>query len=332
MIDKLDLRIPRLIPFSRSFKEHYDELHTKNVFHRTDYYAHSADLSAYGIDARLSLYALKGRENGHKLELRRVSRMSRTEIQQVIRAVFDVFPNTLKVARVDFAVDVPNITVDWCRKNMEVRYKRARGAITSDPSMGHFAGSIIETLYFGKRPNLIRIYDKRAQLHHEAKTQATRIQQPGFRASFDQTSSSRADVALALTRIERQIGKGLPKEIETLGNLLSPSLTFDPFDCLKITNSPPAPIISPEESFETRSTALFLFDLIHAEGRQAANAYVRKHGNGNTKKIWNKYDSLLVGTADDAGLNDERLREMFSMSLISQLAGGMKTDSYKLAA
>ena len=61
--------------------------------------------------------------------------------------------------RLDLAVDVEGIGVSWFAEHTRVRYKRwlAKLGVIDAVAMGNRE---IQTLYYGKRPNVIRIYNK----------------------------------------------------------------------------------------------------------------------------------------------------------------------------
>ena len=66
-----------------------------------------------------------------------------------------------------FAVNVPNLPLRWFRETLRVDHKRYRAAVTGQPFYSEMGNGDIQTLYFGKRPNLIRIYDKQAEYRHQ---------------------------------------------------------------------------------------------------------------------------------------------------------------------
>jgi hypothetical protein len=84
----------------------------------------------------------------------------------------------------------------------------------------------VQTLYFGKRPNCIRIYDKLAELRSRAlelrpdeSVLLNPIERPGR----------------VLTRVERQCGGGrIPAEVATVGTLLKNARSLDPFEYLEL--------------------------------------------------------------------------------------------------
>ena len=165
MIDKLDLRIPRYAPFTSEFGRLYSELRAieKSPFRPSKYYDYVGDLREYGYDVRLNLYCRMQKSGDHKIELFDVGTKSKSEIIEEVSRIFDLDPYELGVMRVDFAVDVNGVPLSWFRESVRVSYKRWRAGITDHRFFGEMGNGNIQTLYFGKRPNLIRIYDKMAE-------------------------------------------------------------------------------------------------------------------------------------------------------------------------
>ena len=60
------------------------------------------------------------------------------------------------IMRIDCAADIYGHSVEWFRQNARVTLKR----YSSEHSRFVSEHAQVQTLYFGKRPNLFRIYDK----------------------------------------------------------------------------------------------------------------------------------------------------------------------------
>jgi hypothetical protein len=204
VIDKLDLRIPRHAEFTPSFGKLYGELHAlkKGPFHAARRYDYVGDLSEYGFNAKLNPYCRADNIGNHKLELINVGKMSRVQILQEIGGIFDVDPYSLDVMRVDFAVDVPDLPVQWFRETVRVEHKRHRAAITGEPSYCEMGTGEIQTLYFGKRPNFIRIYDKLAEYRHQYRTLVRYLGKDVVPPSFESVYGISNQDSI-LTRVDR---------------------------------------------------------------------------------------------------------------------------------
>jgi hypothetical protein len=177
--DKLDLRVPRPIPFTPAFQRLYRELQAleKGPFHPSKYYEYVGDLREYGFSVRLNLYCQMDKAGNHKIEMIDVGQMNRTRIIREVQEIFDVDALSLPVMRVDFAVDVPDLPLQWFRETVRIEHKRFRAAVTGEPFYSEMGKGVIQTLYFGKRPNVIRIYDKLAEIQRSVSNASSKVGQ-----------------------------------------------------------------------------------------------------------------------------------------------------------
>jgi hypothetical protein len=321
VIDKLDLRVPRRIPFTPTFQRLYGELQAleRGPFHPSKYYEYAGDLREYSFSVRLNLFCQMDKAGNHKLELIDVGKMLRSEIVREVERVFEVNALTLAVMRADWAVDLPDLPVQWFRETVQVQHKRFRSAVTGEPFYSEMGKGDIQTLYFGKRPNLIRIYDKQAEYREQYRTLVRRlgkdVEPPSFESVFGVS-----DPTSILTRVERQIGVRIPAEVGTLGRIVKSGFEFKPFAKLKIIDHAPAPNIDSGTSFETRCTGLFLQHLAQTEGMQAANAFISKHSNGNASWVRKKYQPFLASASQGAGITEAELQARFEQSMRRQMS------------
>jgi hypothetical protein len=224
-------------------------------FHPSKYYEYSGDLREYGFNVRLNLYCQMDKAGNHKVELIDVAQMRRTQILQEIGQIFDINALSLPVMRVDFAVDVPDLPLQWFRETVRVEHKRFRAAVTGQPFYSEMGKGSIQTLYFGKRPNLIRIYDKQAEYQDQYRTLIRKLGKD--------VASNRDSV---LTRVERQMGGRIPPEVATLRQVIGSGFRFKPFSRLKIIDHPATPELDSHVSFETRCTGLYLRSVAQSDG------------------------------------------------------------------
>ena len=321
MIDKLDLRVLRRTPFTPTFRRLYRQLQAveRGPFHPSNYYEYSGDLREYGFSVRLSLYCRMDKAGNHKLELTDVGQMSRTQILREVTQIFDVRPLSLAVMRVDFAVDVPGLPLEWFRETVRVEHKRFRAAVTGEPFYSEMGKGRIQTIYFGKRPKLIRIYDKQAEYQEQYRTLVRKLGKDVKPPSFESVFGI-SDPNSILTRVERQIGGSIPTEVGTLKQLLEPNFEFKPFEKLRIIDHPVTPEVDSNLSFETRCTGLYLLSVARDEGMQAANAFISKYSNGNASWVRKKYQSFLASTSSVPGITEADLRRQFLESLARQMS------------
>ena len=151
--------LARHAEFTPSFGKLYWELRAlkKGPFHPAKGYECASDLRECGFNANLNLCCRADKVGNHKLELIDVAKMNRDQILQEIGGIFDVDRYSLAVMRVDFAVDVPNLPVQWFRESVRVEHKRHRAAVAGERYYSEMGTGNIQTMYFGKRPNCIRI-------------------------------------------------------------------------------------------------------------------------------------------------------------------------------
>ena len=144
----------------------------------------------------------------HKIEVLDVGTKKRTEILREISSIFDTDPTALSVMRVDLTADVEEVPLSWFREAVRVSHKRWRAGITGERFFGEMGNRNIQTLYYGRRPNLFRIYDKMAEHRaaYQSLTRSLKNQQP---PPFEDLYGRRSD-GPALTRVERQIGGWVP--------------------------------------------------------------------------------------------------------------------------
>src|SRR5205085_1039656 len=135
---------------------------------------------------------------------------------------------------VDFAVDVPEVNVDWCRAAFRVSHKKDASEIASPAKVKYYEETNawrkeheVQTLYYGNwTGDCVRVYDKLAEAFYRiGKKQMMDDLYPfdHFKAGVEQ-----------LTRIEKTYRKRVPKELKTLDDLFANAATFKPFDTLTV--------------------------------------------------------------------------------------------------
>lgn len=239
--------------------------------------------------------------------------LKRDEIIREIVQVFDVNPNALEVMRVDFVVDVPRLPVQWFRETVQVQHKRFRSAVTGERFYCEMGKGEIQTLYFGKRPNLIRIYDKQAECRDQFRKMGRDLG-PAFETSFETVFPDAAKHPI-LTRVERQIGGRIPIEVATLGQIFESGYGYKPFPKLKIIDHAEPLERDSSVSFETYCTALQLRGIAERDGMQAVKEFISRQSKGNTSWAWNKYRSFLPSATADTGINGKNLQARFEGSM-----------------
>jgi hypothetical protein len=314
MIDKLEVRVPERARFTKEF----DDLFLGLALHSARHYKIVADLRPYSYSLILHYGCKRGDEHNHKLELIDTGVMTLADMMEDIERVFQVEAKKLSVMRVDFAVDVDGIGVTWFSEHSRVRYKRwlAKLGVIDTAAMGNRE---IQTLYFGKRPNLFRIYNKveeyRAQYQRILRRAIPGITPPTFEELFGVPEFGRI-----ITRVERQIGGGrIPAALATVADLRN-CADFNPFDALEFISGGRIEPNPNDYTFMEYSTGMHLRHLAESEGMQAAISHITRHSKRNKQWALKKFgDFLPVPNKDD--LTGQRLFELFQDSIQTQFQG-----------
>jgi hypothetical protein len=198
--------------------------------------------------------------------------------------------------------------VNWKRYS-----SRIEKSFESELQFVAMSDALSQTIYAGKRPNLIRIYDKlgewRMQLrkierqYRRFNTGLERLEMtdeqryfgqlipPSFKKYCELRGYEFAPGKI-LTRVERQIGGKVPREFATMGDLRY-AHEIHPFTDLKIIPGTQFESYSaPPDGISIRDfLAMLGFERLKEQcgSMQMARQFVFKHANGNGKRI---FDSL----------------------------------------
>lgn len=311
MIDKLEVRIPERTSFKSDFKFLFDGL----PLHSGRHYKIVTDLRPYSYNSILHYGCKRGDEHNHKLELIDTGVMTLAEMREDIQRIFCVDAETLSVMRLDLAVDMEGIGVSWFAEHTRVRYKRwlAKLGVIDTSAMGNRE---LQTLYYGKRPNLYRIYNKIAEYRAQYQRILRRVT-PGITPLTFEQQFGVPEFGRILTRVERQMGGGrIPLVLSTVGDLRN-SADFNPFDGLEFISGGRLEPNPNDYTFMEYSTGMHLRHLAESEGMQAAMSHITRHSKRNKKWALRKFgDFLPVSTSGD--LTNERLFELFQESIAAQ--------------
>jgi len=349
VIDKLDVRIPAGATFAQSFPLRSELQRGELVpgFFPSRFYALNGDLREFGIDAAIHLGYRRGQPQ-HKLELIDTGEKSYAEVLAAITAVFNVDPFSLALMRLDLAADIPDVPVGWFRDHARFRFKQFSSRIekasqAEEVQFVEMGTAAAQSLYVGKRPNLVRIYDKRhelwlrwRQLIRETERFEAALMELGcsgvivWKPTFVEFCRvHRIGNAKVLTRIERQIGGSrFPDGLATVGDLRNLA-DFDPFENLEIVSArhyrnAAALIASPEAAptpIRDRLAGIGLQCVCSEIGTQKGFALVTRHGNGNGRRVLHSLRPFWPGTRDSIGCTREQIIEAFRASVSAQLSG-----------
>lgn len=315
MLDKVEVRIPAETQFSKEFACLYrDCAGDPKLFHQSRHYVRAGDLRKVGHPAILHMYCQHDKAGNHKLELIDTGEMSYRDVQREIMRIFEIDPWHLGLMRIDLAADVPGIPVQWFARNARVKWKQwiARIGKIEYAEMGRRK---VETVYFGKRPNCFRIYDKISELRHqydEILRRASDAEVPSFSEMFKYP-----ETGFTLTRLERQIAGGrVPERINTIGKLRFLA-EFNPFEALELhAGDYHEPDIDQYGIIEYFA-GLGLRAKVDEVGMQETRAIVSAHSRGNTSRIFRRFASFLPG---GNGISIEQLKDRYEQSIRRQLA------------
>lgn len=325
--DKVAVRVPALTDPSPRIERLYTELRRGFEvwgFRRSRFYTLVGDLRPQGVPAILHWGLRFGGTPDHKLELLDTGERTFTQLMQDILAVFDVDPLALEIMRLDIAVDVPGVPVPWFQKHARVVRKVWVSDLGEVP-LSEMGKRTIQTLYFGKRPNMFRIYDKVAEYEQQYRTYLRQVfrQKPAARMRVVPTRVLSFEEFLGyapeptLTRIERQMsGDRVPQQLSTVRHLLRAS-EFDPFYALRLRPSTDKAPELGEDDFSEWLAGTRLRQLLDEMGEQRLRHLINKHSRGNANRYFEGYAKYL--SADGVSFTNEDLDALYKKSLAKQL-------------
>jgi hypothetical protein len=327
MIDKVELRVPYFTRYTADFGRLYQELRNdrKGPFGPSRHYLSVADLREYGHPVILHTHNVHDKKGGNfKLELIETGDKSYRDMEKEISRIFDTGAGSLRLMRVDLAADVPDVPVSWFQQNIRARFKRWTaeiGAIEYRVDYSAMGRRGVETFYLGKRPNVIRIYNKVAERQHRYSLVIARQKRkhtptselPTFEQMFGHPASG-----VTLTRVERQIAGGrVPEQLATFHKLHN-AAEFDPFENLVyigVGKREPNP-----DDYELTEylTGMQIRSLVEREGIHRFLQFANKHSKRNGSRLLRQYADFLP--SDGCFISPKGLRERFRESVSKQLA------------
>jgi hypothetical protein len=334
MVDKLDVRIPADAQLTPEFGKVYaDTRGDPKYWHSSPYYGSTADLRPFGHEMilHMGLHHQKQGEKGHshKVELIDTGMSTYSEWLAEIERVFEIpiayrksstsrlqpqGVQQLEVMRIDLAADVPDIPVDWFRTHMRVLWKRRRAEIGEYMILSQGEG---ETLYFGKRPNCFRVYNKIAERKEQHKRLTRRTSPDAEILTFEEACHTSPDAIL--TRVERQIAGGkVPANIRTLSQLVNLP-HFDPFVPVEIL--PRASL--PSEQITTNCILTLagkeVQRLVNEHGLHRARQLIRYMDPANASRNLKRLELFFEVKSPQTGVSREQLLAFYRKSVKAQL-------------
>lgn len=354
MLDKLNVVVPRDAEFTREFSAVYRDVGgDPKYFQRGKHYEKSGDLRKLGYDVMLDLFSTRPDSDGnHKVQLLKTADYSFGQLCHEISRIFRIDPlrmprsmklripgdqagqyedvTSLPVRRADLACDVAEHDVIWFKDRMRVQFKQF-GAKIGKMAVGEVGekGELvveyaemgmrgIQTLYFGKRPNCIRVYDKTAERFNDYRKVCRNASPDAELPTFEQCYGFSPDKVL--TRVEREMGSSVPRAINTLDRLKRNAPEFNPFERVRIHET------------EKDLPSVYDYDKITYLAGLQARRWVQEHGydwffrwcnldgNGNGHRVLKRLSDFINVNEEGQALNSEALYERYRDSVKKQLA------------
>ena len=278
MIDKVEVIVSHDANFGKKFRPVFRELRGNpqfGPFRPSRHFRAVADLrKLLGLDA--IAHVEQKRYGTHKFELLDTGKKSMNQFCHILEELVDADPMTHRVSRIDLAVDVPGLSLPWFRDYMRVQFKQwlcAHGKFRFEEEFSEMGRKVYQTLYFGKRPSCIRVYDKVAERSQEYEQWKKRELRESKRAaleevahlgrtvpplvpefpSFEQWFAVELAYSLpsqaelpgmeqpqqlsfpVVTRVENQLGGRVPAKLNTLAAVVRNVRDFNPFARVHLT-------------------------------------------------------------------------------------------------
>ena len=246
----------------------------------------------------------------HKIELVDSATMNVSSMHRVISNMFDTDPNRLEVMRIDLAADVADVPVSWFAQHVFLKDKMSlsrRGVLMFE----EIAKRQTETLLYGARPNVVRIYDKISEYRHQYRTLK---RQGSCYAPFQDFFGVSEDGIL--TRVERQIGGAQAKRVIGTVKNLRHLPEFNPFKSLLFLGSGRAHLDPLAYPVSTYLKGLGLRALIHRVGLQEATRLLNR--GRNAKRLLTSLRDFLP--VDELDFTEKNLVAIYKSSVTKQLA------------
>lgn len=312
MIDKIELRLPPWVDFTPGVSK---QLRQHGIGRPGLHYGTILDLRPIGLDAMLHNRKRRG-DPTHKLEIFETGKKTYSEIASLIEEVVQYDIERLELMRIDLCADVRDVPVSWFHAHARVRYKqleRRIGKLKSDV----ISRSSIETVSAGRRPNMIRIYNKVAEWMMQFR-KANRKQKPDADPLvFEQEYG--IDSNAILTRVERQYGGGrLPREIQTFGEIAR-AADINPFESIELVSNAALPPRVDDRDLSDWLKGMQLRQEAISRGMHNFQRWLNKHSNGNAARMMKRYSDFMPGE-ESVKLKLEDLVQIYRDSTVQQLA------------
>jgi hypothetical protein len=324
LIDKLDIRIPRKVLFTREFTEVYEASRRggRSPWRRSEYFGSSADFRPFGYDVRLHMNSRRsGSESFNKLEIYEAGDKSLSEMRRLTASIFEVDPDRLGLMRVDLCADIRGVDVGWFKRHTFVQSKQTNREFgVAMPYMTSHKGQA-ETLYAGAKPNQYRFYNKPAERMVRwrwYKSQLAREAPNLTPTPYDVLYGHSPDAVI--TRVERQIvGRHLaPLGLTDFASLKSTS-KLSPFDKIVFNVAGREEPAMDDLSFLHWTSVMYVRQMASDYGLPALRALMKRRLCRGFSREWKRVEPFLHVPEQTAGLSSEGLRRAFQSSALKQI-------------
>jgi len=321
VIDKLEHRLSPTVTFRPEIQKLIRDVnfYSGNQFMRPSrLYSGVGNLTPLGIDALLHYNCKQGRKGAHKLELLQTGKKPYSALVAQIEAVIDGSIENLETMRIDLCADVPGVPVAWFHPRLSIRHKRLSHQI--GPMKLELIGKAgIETISAGRKPNVVRLYDKVAESKMQFRKMVRRCSKDAEPLDFEKQFGFQKDCVL--TRVERQYGGGrIPDPLSTFGKLGN-AAQFNPFDILSMTENSHAnlPTVRECNGVSEFLEGMGLHEILLEMGFQQGKKWLNVESKGNAARILKRLNRFIPGTSSDS-VSIERIVEIYQASVTQQLS------------
>jgi hypothetical protein len=318
MIDKLEIRIPYDTPLGSDLDRIKHDLRRgfpTAGFHPTPHYGLSGDLRPFGIPAIAHLGCKHGERPDHKLELLDTGSRTLADMLGTAERVFRFDALSAEVMRIDLAADVPDVPVSFFEAAGYTRYKQSACDISTERT--RLGSADVQTLYVGRKPNCLRIYNKPAECLVEYRKLKRRLGNRGCPLPFERIFGF--NEKSVLTRVERQIGGSrIPTQLATVGDVRRYAADYNPFANVKLHARVAALPTPGDVGLSNWLQGMMLRHLREQNGMQRLRKFMNKHSRGNAARMCEQFSGFFVASSNI--ITGERLYEIYRRSVEKQLA------------
>lgn len=326
MIDKLDLEIPRTMPFKTDFGKYWNDEKNDRVFKKRTggLYLVTGDLRGVGIPAMLSIGHKHHEKLGPKLEIIGAGSMTFSQWADVHSAIFQGDAWEDAILRADLTADQTGVPVAdygramWCKHKFTNQQEFGEWDHKTT-SVNRFAA---QTLYYGRKPRQIRFYDKTRHRLQVLLPEIHRKQKhEGFELStFEEAFGYQSNVIV--TRAERQMGRretGSAWGVHTLGEIHRLA-DCDPFEKLQFAQDAKGGASFDDLDGTRRALIALLRERVELQGIDDTRAWLRGFYDvpRSYRKFWQENEHLILQV--NPLVSKEKLTNQYRHSILEQLA------------